>query len=76
MYCINCGTQILDDSKFCYNCGQEIESNSIPIKKEIPKSYNQAIYLDTPTPQKVKKHGFMKFIKKFSISNMVNKVRT
>ncbi len=63
MYCINCGTQILDDSKFCYNCGQESESNNIPIKKEIPKSYNQAIHLDTPTPQKVKKHSFRKFVK-------------
>ena len=28
MFCKNCGTQLSDDSKFCYNCGYKTDETS------------------------------------------------
>ena len=37
MYCKKCGTQLPEDSLFCFNCGEPVEK---PVEQEISRSFN------------------------------------
>lgn len=58
MYCRSCGIEISDDSKFCYNCGQEIEVPNAakiietPKSPKIPKPIEATKPINIPTPIK------------------------
>ncbi len=55
MYCRNCGKQIPDDSKFCQNCGQdmevvrEVKINEPPNSSEEPKPIETTKPINIPT---------------------------
>ena len=34
-YCQHCGTQLVDEAKFCYNCGKQTTPNNEPINYEL-----------------------------------------
>lgn len=35
MYCVSCGEQIPDDSRFCEFCGNPVEDDSMPVPNEV-----------------------------------------
>lgn len=41
MYCIHCGKQIPDDSKFCEYCGNQLHDSSIEEKQEPPQETSE-----------------------------------
>ena len=53
MFCINCGTQIADDSVFCYMCGTKIHSVSEPAPEPVFDQIitEEPVYQTQPTFQ-------------------------
>lgn len=51
IYCQNCGQQLNDDIKFCYNCGAQVIAPPPPAYEEQPiEPQNQYDYYREPTP--------------------------
>ncbi len=44
MYCKNCGTQIENDSKFCFSCGTNVESISNGLNNQTNKEKEQTVF--------------------------------
>ena len=56
MYCVKCGKEVADGTKFCTNCGAEIEAKVEEVKDDkLTYSQNQTIATSTnPTPVEAK----------------------
>ena len=56
MYCVKCGKEVADGTKFCTNCGAEIEAKVEEVKDDkLTYSQNQTITTSTnPTPVEAK----------------------
>ena len=55
MYCVKCGKEVKDGTKFCTNCGAEIESKKEEKDEKLTYSQNKTIETTSnPTPVEVK----------------------
>jgi hypothetical protein len=48
MFCVHCGKQIDDGTKFCHHCGGRLEQPSTPEQPEIMEQLQQAVPQDAP----------------------------
>ena len=53
MYCARCGTQIPDDSEFCYNCGAQIAGVEREKRKRSAEAGEAVPEPVAPAPQAV-----------------------
>jgi len=46
MNCRNCNTQVVDESRFCTNCGEKIPFKRLTVKSLIALAFNQVLDID------------------------------
>ena len=50
MYCNKCGAQLVDNSRYCHNCGQPVQSGSRELVPAPSVSESAVVPAESPTP--------------------------